>query len=560
MIDGEFMTSSSTVNCVCDDLLIEPIGMPADAVMQGVDGSVFCACKGELFKRGPQENSFFQISRVEKGESPSAIFMAFDHAQNIYYVPRGKGEIKISRDYGKSFTTCFEAGASGHFRGFAVDNQGGIFIGSYSRTGPAHVFHSADEGRTWASVLALECCHVHDVAFNPYNNFLYAIAGEYQKGSYYSDAYRIFPSRDNGKTWKVIAEPQKRDMWGWGRPLYLGIGFLGNMVVLSTDHAEGGNGIDVFEDSGEDRLHMPKRVYDNPPETHVEKNAPGFCWRIVAWNASLYAICANPHGKSLLLRSHDAVNWEKCAEFGKNVGRQPEFSPWSDKMYFSGQDTGYCLRLVSCPVKSLPKSELTPEFWSSNLAAFDRRLKTFFCGGYYYVSLSNPERFNKIFELFEKEGIAKDALIADNGCGVGSFLLVGQSLGFTNIVGVEANPRWLYGLRHLYEKVWPCQAPQLCLAPRGSYNLPGLQRPFDAVVILGVFTGNGNNVPFDEAMSLSFCRLGNNGFICFNIDPGTYGETSPEVFLRTLAQIGFISIKCVFFRNKTFLLTARKPG
>lgn len=558
------MLEDAKVDVFCDDLLIDPVGISADCIMQGVDGSVFCASGGVLFRRSPGEEKYSEICRPDEGKHPYAIFMAFDKAQNIYYVPRGQGEVKISRDYGKNFETCLRVPGRGHFRGFAVDNHGAVFLGSYAigssaaKGGPAQLFMTEDEGRNWEPVLEIRCRHFHDVAFNPYNNFLYAIAGEYEKEKYYTDAYSIFRSKDGGRSWHVVVEPQKRDERGWGRPLYLGIGFLKNRVILTTDHAEGGNGIDVFDDFGENRLHVPERVYDNPPETHSEKNVPGLCWRVVNWNSQLYIFCANPHGNSILLRSHDGVNWEKCAVFGKDVGRQPEFSPWSDRLYVSGPGTGWCIRPRTCSASHLPASSLTPEFWADSLAEYDKRMETFFCGGYYLRSLKNPLRFMKILELLKEEGLGKNALIVDCGCGVGSLLLSGTAFGYGRIVGVEANPRWLAGLRHLYEKAWPCHAPELCIVPRGEFTLPDMGRPWDAVVILGVFTGNGNNVPFGEAIVASYNGLGDGGLICFNVDPATYGETSPHIFIHTLAKNGFTSIRCRKFVNENFLITARR--
>ena len=90
-----------------------------------------------------------------------------------------------------------------------------------------------------------------------HNNWIYVVTGERQ-AEQYREAYGIFRSRDNGRTWRQIVRPQITKENGWGRPLYLGIGFLGDVVVfMSTDHAEGRNGIDIFTDTGENTLFVP---------------------------------------------------------------------------------------------------------------------------------------------------------------------------------------------------------------------------------------------------------------------------------------------------------------
>ena len=316
------------VKCFCDDLRFERLGVPAEAVAQGVDGSLFCAGGGKLRKREPGAENF-QIA-CDMGEGSYAIMLAMDHAQNIYYIGRGDADVKISRDYGRSFSSCLcNRGHDGHFRGFAVDNAGAVYTGTYSNTGPATLFRSADDGFTWEALLTLRCRHIHDVAVNPHNNWIYVVTGERQ-AEQYREAYGIFRSRDNGRTWRQIVRPQITKENGWGRPLYLGIGFLGDVVVLSTDHAEGRNGIDIFTDTGENTLFVPLRVFDNPPQTHTEGKAPGYCWRFITRHGRLYTWCANPSGPSLLFRSHNAVDRETCAEFSDCTGRQPEFDPWSD--------------------------------------------------------------------------------------------------------------------------------------------------------------------------------------------------------------------------------------
>lgn len=541
------------VKCFCDDLRFERLGVPAEAVAQGVDGSLFCAGGGKLRKREPGAENF-QIA-CDMGEGSYAIMLAMDHAQNIYYIGRGDADVKISRDYGRSFSSCLcNRGHDGRFRGFAVDNAGAVYTGTYSNTGPATLFRSADDGFTWEALLTLRCRHIHDVAVNPHNNWIYVVTGERQ-AEQYREAYGIFRSRDNGRTWRQIVRPQITKENGWGRPLYLGIGFLGDVVVLSTDHAEGRNGIDIFTDTGENTLFVPLRVFDNPPQTHTEGKAPGYCWRFITRHGRLYTWCANPSGPSLLFRSHNAVDWETCAEFSDCTGRQPEFDPWSDQVLFSGEESGWLMTDAAKPKAEAPA--LAEELWPAALAAHDQRYEKGFCGGYYFVSLQKHWRTREALRILEEADLPRDALIADVGCGVGPLLLLARARGYVQVVGVEANPRWLVGLRRLYERIWPGTAPTLRLVPRGSFSLPALERPYDAIFIMGVFTGNGNRVPVDQAMELSLRRLREGGFLCFNIDPATYEQNSPDMFLAMLAQRGFGSIRC-HRKNREFIVSARK--
>lgn len=224
-------------------------------------------------------------------------------------------------------------------------------------------------------------------------------------------------------------------------------------------------------------------------------------------------------------------------------------------MLFSGEESGWLMTDAAKPKAEAPA--LAEELWPAALAAHDQRYEKGFCGGYYFVSLQKHWRTREALRILEEADLPRDALIADVGCGVGPLLLLARARGYVQVVGVEANPRWLVGLRRLYERIWPGTAPTLRLVPRGSFSLPALERPYDAIFIMGVFTGNGNRVPVDQAMELSLRRLREGGFLCFNIDPATYEQNSPDMFLAMLAQRGFGSIRCRR-KNREFIVSARK--
>ena len=518
---------------------IHSLNIATDAIVQGVDGSIFCAYKGILYKRKCSEKDFVKCCYID--ESKDCNILAFDNQGNLYYAGTSGGKLYISRDYGCTFTVCLKDSGNKSFRGFAIDRDGTIYTGSYAPEGPASLYRSDDDGKSWFSIHTFRTRHIHTVAVNPYTNWLYIVCGE-RKGAHSLDAYKIFRSKDKGETCYPIVEPMCLTPTGKLRPLYLSIGFSGNQISLGTDHQEGNNGIDSFTDTGEDKKFFPERVLTCPKISFANGVGSGYCWKITSWNDILYTFCVGDN-ISILYSSIDGINWNKSASFSTAVGRNAEFYPFNDKLYINGVDDSYYIS------KDMLSESLNIN-WDVQLLNYDSRFDDFFCSGYYLRSLQNSEKRNLVFDILHEYKIHKDATIADVGCGVGPMLLAGRIRGFLNMVGIEANPRWIIAARHLYEASFS-ESPNLCLVQRGDFTLPLFfkEKLYDVVLILGVFVGNGNAVPFEKGLRVSYEKLNAGGILVFDLDPKTYGKEDIGYFLYLVAKNGYQNIRCHHFRE-----------
>lgn len=529
-----------------DDLEITVLRQPAQTIAQGVDGTLYSTDHGKLFLRRPDGT----VSSAEIDHSCRANFLALDHAGNLYYAPKHTGELKRSKDGGKTFSTCLVDAHGDCFRGFAIDDQGKLYVGSYAPDGPASLYYSKNDGDSWTSLKTFRCRHIHDVAVNPYNNWLYVVTGEREE-PHALDAYRVFRSKDGGETWDAIVLPVNGDQSQRPRPLYLGIGFIKDRVLLSTDHFEGDNGIEYFRDDGGQGPFFPELVFSTP-RLSAPDEPPAYCWRFVNWRDHLYTVCCGRQ-KSVLYRSADGRNWQKTAELRAGGGLVMEGAPWADSLHISGPRLIYRIRRIAEEkTETLP----APEF-GALLLKHDKRYERALCKGYYHRSLADRQKYDLMAQVLEDNQIAKNAKIVDVGCGVGRFVLNARAQGYTNILGLEANPRWLTALRRLYEQAWPGESPGLALVEYGSFSLSNPAATFDAVLVMGVFCGHGQGLAPVQAFKLVWRQLNPGGLFCFNFQPGIYGLEGPEPFIRELLGIGYRKIRAYPYWG-SILLTARK--
>lgn len=534
-----------------DKLHITSLDISAEHAVQGVDGTIFCILDGILYRKDPGEEDFKLSTKIDSAST--CAILAFDNAGNLYYSGRGTGCLWRSGDYGRSFQVCLNDIGGESFRGFAIDSDGSIYTGSYGSKGPASLYRSDNDGRGWTSIQTFRCRHIHTVAVNPHTNWLYVVCGE-RKAPHVLDGNRIWRSKDKGETCFPIVEP-KITSKGRFRPLYLSIGFIKNTVALGTDHFEGDNYIAAFEDTGEDREYEPERCLTCPELSFAQGKGKGYCWQISSYGKKLWSVCCGDD-LSVLYTSHDAVHWDECATVAGDIGRNMEFYPYSDKLILSSRFT----------CKAIEYSDNISEHnYTANrvlqqmLLSHDTRYEYVFSRGYYLRSLINTEKQDLVFDILEQYSLPKDAMIADVGCGVGTMLLAGRSRRFSAMCGIEANPRWLIAARRLYEACFS-ESPNLRLVPHGDFTLPLLSKDklYDAIMIITVFVGNGNAVPFEKALSVSYGRLKDGGILVFNIDPNTYGQSSIDVFIQQVAEHGYHKIRCRNY-NGTFMISCIKP-
>lgn len=553
---GEKMDNYINVKNNRFNFSVVPLAISAEHAVQGVDGTLFCVLDGILYRKEPGAKDFILSTSIDS--SVTCSILAFDNGGNIYYSGSGSGALWRSRDYGRSFQICLRDVGGKAFRGFALDCDGSIYTGSYGSEGPASLYRSDDDGAHWTSIQTFRCRHIHTVTVNPHTNWLYVVCGE-RKAPHILDGNRVWRSKDKGETCFPIIEP-KITSKGRARPLYLSIGFIKNTVALGTDHFEGDNYIATFEDTGEEREYKPKRCLTCPELSFSKGKGKGYCWQISNNGKAIWTVCVGDDS-SILYTSHDAIHWHKCVTFSGAVGRNIEFYPYADKLLLSSRDG--CKIIEFSDEISEKKDNINKEInisWQQVLLSHDTRYIVAFSKGYYLRSLVNTEKQNLVFDILEKYSLSKDAIIADVGCGVGPMLLAGRCRGFSSMCGIEANPRWLIAARHLYETSFS-ESPNLRLVPRGDFTLPlfSMDKLYDAVLIVGVFIGNGNAVPFEKALRVSYEKLNAGGICVFDIDPKTYGQSDMDIFLQKVAEQGYYEIRCRHFRD-IFTVSCLKPS
>ena len=100
-------------------------------------------------------------------------------------------------------TTPFEMeSAGGHVQyGFGLDWYGDILVAAEYGSGTNKAYMSGDKGETWERILTNPDPtpgHFHDIAFDPYENIIWACAGDGGRQN------RIFYSHNFGYTWQQI--------------------------------------------------------------------------------------------------------------------------------------------------------------------------------------------------------------------------------------------------------------------------------------------------------------------------------------------------------------------
>lgn len=522
---------------------------PADCAIQGVDGTIFIIRDSVLYARYPDSCHFEKISKVDTADG--GVFIAFDNAGNLYYTGRWTGKLWRSKDYGKTFSLCLDLRQRGHFRGFAIDSYGAIYVGSYGWDGPAILFCSKDDGLSWFPLRCFQCRHIHDVAVNQYSGWLYVICGE-KRNSYIEEANYIFRSKDGGVSFEPIVQP--RDTTKGRRPLFLSMGFKNNICILSTDHAEGNNYLATFEDVGNATVDIYEQVLRLPEISFGNGRGKGYCWGFLYNKEKIYVICTGEY-ESILYSSVDGKNWNK--EFSKctSMGLSVEIGSYKDYAIISGNESAYLIKnryLSNCCVESVYKPN--PTLWKKLLLKHDLRYKKIFCSGYYWRSLDADEKAHMVFSLLAGYGIPKDGLIADVGCGIGPMILWGRCLGYHNICGIEANPRWLITTRRIYESCFKGETPMLRLVPRGKMKIPQIFNTlYHAILVIDVFVGDGHKLNLEESLRHCYDNLHDGGVLCFNVNPKTYEQSSPEFCLKIVSQLGMRKIRCLRYHDTNMI-------
>jgi len=281
------------------------------------DGTIYAGRYNVVYRSTDHEN-FEPAAEFRFDGQPGEVI--HEHSRAMFVDSRGQlfmswgseGRIRRSTDGGRSFEPVCELGFRGQVRGITESRGGVLFAGGYGKNHSARLYRSAD-GARWDVIREWQARHIHDVRVNPHNDWLYVVVGE-SEGRMTEDSHALFRSKDGGATFARLVKAEPRGGGASPRPLFLPINFLGDTVILATDHFDGDNYIARFQDTGEDRGHAIERVYtlDDPYSStdlpRDRRQVLFFCF--LEWFDGTLFAGARGSERSYLLRSEDTVHWE----------------------------------------------------------------------------------------------------------------------------------------------------------------------------------------------------------------------------------------------------------
>lgn len=252
----------------------------------------------------PHENTVAHYPNPQSG----IVWMVFVDSRGYIFVSAGgdKNCLYRSIDGGVNFNAVLNANDTTN-RSFYIamteDNQGNLYAATYTiAVGVAQplLLKSTNGGASWVKIGNFSIIHFHNIKFNPFNGYLYAVTGE-RSGSLSScnDSEKIFRSKDFGATWSLVVD--RTDALG---TVYLGIAFVGNWVYVGQDYPGRTCQIHRFYDDGTGPS-IPQVVYTPPSDGCMPFISGAF------FNNSLFfANCGEAQtGTSRIVTSADGVNW-----------------------------------------------------------------------------------------------------------------------------------------------------------------------------------------------------------------------------------------------------------
>ena len=236
------------------------------------------------------------------------VWNVFVDSRNYIFVSGGGANNSLYRSTngGASFGAVLNANdtnSQAFFIAMTEDNSGNLYVATYT-IGTAiqpQILKSTNGGTTWTKITNFNTFHFHNIKYNPYNGYLYAVTGE-RFGSLvnFNDSEKIFRSKDNGASWNLVVD--RNDAIG---TVYLAMAFVGNYVYIGQDYPSRTCQIQRFLDEGQAGLCTPQVVY-SPPSDGCMPFVSG-----VFFNGSLvFGNCAEiQNGTTRVVSSRDGVNW-----------------------------------------------------------------------------------------------------------------------------------------------------------------------------------------------------------------------------------------------------------
>lgn len=445
----------------------------------------------------------------------------------VYYTSRATGVLFRKPPDRSEFYEV--AALDGVTRGFEFHpSSKKILLGKYGQAGPAQLLSSTD-GEKWDVHAEWDAKHIHDVRVNPSTGWLYVAVGEGAPTAT-TDSHALYRSKDGNNFTKIFqANPR--------RPLIFPINFLGDQVLMGTDHPEGGNYLFVLKDDGEEGMKDAGKVLDFPYQDTDKSPAP-FPY-FMEWFDGQLLVGLRGKRMSCLLSSRDLTKWEildevrsgaigtsfTAATRGNGKGRSIIISgdpgrridlAWRRQREFPRIEVPVTSFIASAPARVLKEktkkkektvTKLTDGWGLSTerqvqtlLDEHDPKLKEELSKGYFYRA--NPLFYNKVhmretLAFLLSRSLPSDAGILDYATGTGQFLLYLWCFGFRNLHGWDQNKRWLDAAAYLFSRMADEKDVHLRKVERPAiYDIRGeAGQKFDVITMFALIYGHNIDVP-----------------------------------------------------------------
>ena len=299
------------------------------------------------------------------------VWNVFVDSRNYIFVSGGGANNSLYRSTngGASFGAVLNANdtnSQAFYIAMTEDNSGNLYVATYTigTTIQPQILKSTNGGTTWTKITNFNTFHFHNIKYNPYNGYLYAVTGErYGSLVNFNDSEKIFRSKDNGASWSLIVD--RNDAVG---TVYLAMTFVGNYVYVGQDYPSRNCQIQRFLDEGQAGLCTPQVVY-TPPSDGCMPFISG-----VFFNGSLvFGNCAEiQNGTTRVVSSLDGVNWNILASTNI-LSIEPRwniFTTHPRSGIFTTLKGGFSYQIVDMGPQPTPSSSPipspTPHAYSSN--------------------------------------------------------------------------------------------------------------------------------------------------------------------------------------------------
>ena len=249
----------------------------------------------------------FDVANAYSGH----VWTVFVDSRNYIFVSAGgTNGLYRSTNNGTSFMQVLNTNAS-RSEFFYIDmtegQSGNLYTITYTNgSAQPQILKSTNGGTSWTRIgtTISDVVHFHNIAYNPYNDYLYVITGEIpSSATTYRDGEKIFRSKDQVQTWNLVID--RNATLG---TVYLAMTFADDYVYIGQDYPSRICQIHRFQDNEPtpNHLYTPQIVYTPPTEGAM----PYMAATNLNHNTLIFASCAEIQpGLTQILTSTNGLTW-----------------------------------------------------------------------------------------------------------------------------------------------------------------------------------------------------------------------------------------------------------